>query len=45
MMMLSDGSGLAFTVREYLSPLGRYDGMEWSDGIVVVITVHTIFII
>lgn len=30
MMMLSDGSGLAFTVREYFSPLGRI----MSNGIV-----------
>ena len=31
-MMLSDGSGLVFTVREFLSPLGMYvrsiDGIE-----------------
>lgn len=32
-MMLSDGSGLVFTVREFLSPLGRYvlAPYQWSE--------------
>lgn len=31
-LMLSDGSGLAFTVREYLSPLGRSMGSGCEPG-------------
>ena len=42
-MMLSDGSGLVFTVREFLSPLGRYvrtiDGREF---LIILLFFHTL---
>jgi hypothetical protein len=34
-MMLSDGSGLVFTIREFLSPLGRYMGNGITPHILV----------
>ena len=45
-MMLSDGSGLVFTVREFLSPLGMYvrsiDGKE-PHAIILMIQINQNF--
>ena len=45
-MQLADGSGLAFTVREYLSPTGRGMGGGWSPtgyiGECVCVFVHRV---
>ena len=42
-MMLSDGSGLVFTVREFLSPLGMYvrsiDGKE-PHAVILIIQIN-----